>query len=32
MIREKLLPPQDIWLSAEEALEYNLTDAVKNLK
>ena len=32
MIREKLLPPQDIWLSSEEALEYNLTDAVKNLK
>jgi len=32
MIREKLLPPQDIWLSSEEALEYNLADAVKNLK
>jgi ATP-dependent Clp protease protease subunit len=32
IIREKLLPPQDIWLSSEEALEYNLADAVKNLK
>jgi ATP-dependent Clp protease protease subunit len=32
IIREKLLPPQDIWLSADEALEFRLTDAVKNLK
>jgi ATP-dependent Clp protease protease subunit len=32
VIREKLLPPQDIWLSSEEALEYNLADSVKNLK
>ena len=32
IIREKLLPPQDIWLSSEEALEYNLADSVKNLK
>jgi ATP-dependent Clp protease protease subunit len=32
VIREKLLPPQDIWLSSEEAKEYNLTDKVKDLK
>lgn len=31
-IREKLLPPQDIWLSSEEALQYNLADQVKDLK
>jgi ATP-dependent Clp protease protease subunit len=29
-IREKLLPPQDVWLSAEEAKEYNLVDKIKN--
>lgn len=32
LIREKLLPPQDIWLSAEEAKKYNLVDIVKDLK
>lgn len=32
VIREKLLPPQDIWLSAEEAKEYNLVDKVKSLR
>jgi len=32
MIREKLLPPQDIWLSSEEAKEYNLADKVKSLR
>lgn len=31
MVREKLLPPQDIWLSSEEALEYKLVDIVKEL-
>jgi ATP-dependent Clp protease protease subunit len=31
-IREKLLPPQDVWLSAQEAKKYNLTDAVKELR
>lgn len=31
-IREKLLPPQDVWLSAEEAKEYNLVDKVKELR
>lgn len=28
-IREKLLPESDVWLSAEEALELNLADAIK---
>jgi ATP-dependent protease ClpP protease subunit len=32
VIRQKLLPPQDIWLSADEAKEYNLVDHVRNLK
>lgn len=32
IIREKLLPPQDVWLSAEEAKEYNLVDHVKMLR
>lgn len=32
IIREKLLPPQDVWLSAQEAKEYNLVDSVKNLR
>lgn len=31
VIREKLLPPQDIWLSAEEAKELNLCDHVKDM-
>jgi len=32
VIREKLLPPQDVWLSADEAKEYNLVDHVKMLR
>jgi ATP-dependent Clp protease protease subunit len=32
VIREKLLPPQDVWLSAQEAKEYNLVDHVKMLR
>lgn len=32
VIREKLLPPQDVWLSAEEAKKYNLVDHVKSLR
>lgn len=32
VIREKLLPPQDVWLSAEEARKYNLVDHVKMLR
>lgn len=31
-IREKLLPAQDVWLSAEEAKEYNLADQVRSLR
>lgn len=31
-IREKLLPPQDVWLSSQEAKKYNLADMVKELK
>ena len=32
IIREKLLPPQDVWLSSLEAKKYNLTDHVKTLR
>ena len=32
MIRERLLPPQDVWLSPEEALKYKICDAVKDIK
>lgn len=31
VIREKLLPPQDVWLSHAEAKKFNLVDSVKNL-
>jgi ATP-dependent Clp protease protease subunit len=31
IIREKLLPPQDIWMSAEEAKQFNLCDKIKDL-
>jgi ATP-dependent Clp protease protease subunit len=31
-IRKYLLPPQDIWLSADEAVKYGLADEIKNLK
>lgn len=31
-IREKLLPPQDVWLSSQEAKKYNLADKVKDLQ
>jgi ATP-dependent protease ClpP protease subunit len=27
-IKQVLLPPQDIYLSAEEALSYNICDAI----
>jgi ATP-dependent Clp protease protease subunit len=30
-IRKVLLPPQDVYLSAEEALQYNICDEVANL-
>lgn len=29
IIKEKLLPPEDVWLTAEEAVEYNLADGIK---
>lgn len=32
MIREVLLPPQDIWLSSAEAKKHGLCDHVKDLK
>jgi ATP-dependent Clp protease protease subunit len=32
IIRERLLPPQDVWLSPQEALKYKLCDAVKDIK
>lgn len=32
VIREKLLPAQDIWLSGEEALALGLCDAIKDMK
>jgi ATP-dependent Clp protease protease subunit len=32
VIREKLLPAQDVWLSAEEAKELKLVDKVKELR
>lgn len=28
-IREVLLPPQDVWLSAEEAVEHGLADSIR---
>jgi ATP-dependent Clp protease, protease subunit len=31
-IREILLPPQDIWLTAKEAKEYGVCDIIKDLK
>lgn len=32
MIRQKLLPPQDVWLTAEEAKKFKLVDQVKELR
>jgi ATP-dependent Clp protease, protease subunit len=29
IIKEELLPPSDVWLTAEEALQYNLTDEIR---
>lgn len=31
IVREKLLPAQDVWLSGEEAKEYNLVDHIREL-
>jgi ATP-dependent protease ClpP protease subunit len=30
-IRSKLLPPQDVWLSAEEALKLGVCDHISSL-
>lgn len=32
IIRERLLPPQDVWLSPEEAKKYKLCDAIANIR
>lgn len=32
IIREKLLPPQDVWMTAQEAKKYKLVDMVKELR
>jgi ATP-dependent Clp protease protease subunit len=32
VIRKYLLPPQDVWLSSEEALDLKICDIVKDLK
>jgi ATP-dependent Clp protease protease subunit len=32
VIREKLLPAQDVWLTSEEAKEFNLVDTIKDLR
>jgi ATP-dependent Clp protease protease subunit len=31
VIRKVLLPPQDVWLSAEEALQYHICDVIADL-
>jgi ATP-dependent protease ClpP protease subunit len=30
LIKEVLMPPQDVWLSAKEAVKYGIADQVKN--
>jgi ATP-dependent protease ClpP protease subunit len=30
-IREILLPPQDVWLSAEEAVKHGIADKIKKV-
>ena len=30
-IREVLLPPQDVWLNAEEAVKYGIADVIKSV-
>lgn len=32
VIRQRLLPPQDVWLSPTEALKFKLCDEVKDIK
>jgi ATP-dependent protease ClpP protease subunit len=31
-IREVLLPPHDVWLSAKEAKKYGICDEIRELK
>ena len=31
-VRETLLPPHDVWLSAKEAKKFGICDAIKELK
>lgn len=31
IIKQVLLPPQDVWLSAEEALKYNICDHISDI-
>jgi ATP-dependent Clp protease protease subunit len=31
VIREILLPPHDVWLSAQDAIKYNIADKIKKL-
>lgn len=31
-VRERLLPPQDVWLSPQEALKYKITNKVQDIK
>ena len=30
-IRELLLPPEDVWLSAEEAVKYGIADEIRSV-
>jgi ATP-dependent protease ClpP protease subunit len=30
-IRQVLLPPEDIWLSADEAIKYGIADKIKKV-
>ena len=30
-IREVLLPPQDVWLDANEAIKYGIADKIKEI-
>jgi len=32
VIRERLLPPQDVWLSPAEAKKFKLCDIVKDIR
>jgi ATP-dependent Clp protease protease subunit len=32
VVRERLLPPQDVWLAPQEALKYKICDKVQDIK